>query len=588
MNIVLCTTPIRPVPTSFPPVGTTSLLERLHQAGYSPYFFDIDGLRPDFETVVEFFRKQQPDILGISAVVSTAYRYVRDLTHAVRRVSPNTQIVLGGNLAASAEILLKKCPIDLCVVSEGERVIVNLVRHFERFGDFRPTKELNQILGISYLDRSGSLVFTGYEAPIPNEELPEPNYDLLEKFSDINRFITNPFDIPHFARDPRAYEPHRATQKTATVLTSKGCVARCTFCHRWDKGYRAVPVEKILSTIHHLKNRFNVGFFQIGDENFGSDKRQVDELVEALKPLDILFHVAGVRVFTVEKNPKIVGQLKAAGCTAMYFGMESGSPKMLEVMEKRATLEQNLSVIRKLNEEKMYTIVQLVLGMPGENRKTIQQTTEFVKLATEGMDELPNERISANLFQALPGTPGYEYMRRWGMVGTTLDSEEAYLLKISDVDAASSKHYQNCSEETTERAMLWQHQIIRDAIIHYYKRRGWTRLVESEAVLRGKIKDYARGGYFRIAKFKLFRFPFFWRFENLFRAPLYWVRLFNARVRLYGPLRALGLQIGLLQEENRSLYTIAEPESLREIVQFPAPETLTLTEAAMLPLRAGR
>ena len=87
MNIVLCTTPIRPSPTNYPPFGSMALIQSLRSAGYDPYFYDIDGLRPSFEQVVDFFKERAPDVLAVSAVVSTAYAYTKKLVHAVKEVS---------------------------------------------------------------------------------------------------------------------------------------------------------------------------------------------------------------------------------------------------------------------------------------------------------------------------------------------------------------------------------------------------------------------------------------------------------------------------------------------------------------------
>jgi len=102
------------------------------RAGYDPYFYDIDGLRPSFEEVERFFRDYQPDVVGVSAVVSTAYGYTKRLTKMLRRVCPQAKVIVGGNLAASAEILHRLAGIDICVIGEGEVVSVNLIRALEK------------------------------------------------------------------------------------------------------------------------------------------------------------------------------------------------------------------------------------------------------------------------------------------------------------------------------------------------------------------------------------------------------------------------------------------------------------------------
>ena len=124
MKIQITTTPIRPVPTAYPPFGSLAVIQALQRAGYDPEFFDIDGLRPDFEAVLDHFRVSAPDIIGISAVVSTAYGYTKRLCKALREILPDVKIVLGGNLAASGELLHRLCNVDVCVIGEGDRVIV--------------------------------------------------------------------------------------------------------------------------------------------------------------------------------------------------------------------------------------------------------------------------------------------------------------------------------------------------------------------------------------------------------------------------------------------------------------------------------
>jgi len=190
LNIVICTTPIRPEPTDYPPFGSLALIQSLRLAGYDPYFYDIDGLRPTFEEVTSFFRERAPDVVGISAVVSTAYGYAKQLALAIKEVSPNTRIVVGGNLAASSEILLRFCQVDACGIGEGEGVIVNLVRYWEDHADSDDYGELRSIKGISYLDQDNEMVFTGYEVAIPASEFLNPDWGILEQFSITDRWFS--------------------------------------------------------------------------------------------------------------------------------------------------------------------------------------------------------------------------------------------------------------------------------------------------------------------------------------------------------------------------------------------------------------
>jgi len=125
MKILLCNIAIRHQPTTFPPVACTSLCNVLLREGYHPVFYDIDAKRPSPEDLNRHFEKERYDIVGISAVVSTGYEYTQKLASIIKKASPETQIILGGNLAAAYDVILRKCQIDICVIGEGEKVLLN-------------------------------------------------------------------------------------------------------------------------------------------------------------------------------------------------------------------------------------------------------------------------------------------------------------------------------------------------------------------------------------------------------------------------------------------------------------------------------
>ncbi|MCK4326247.1 cobalamin-dependent protein, partial [bacterium] len=246
MKILLCNIPLRPKADPFPPVACTSLCNVLTKAGYNPQFYNIDVERPSLEKLSQYFTAEQFDIVGISVVASTGYRYTKDLANLIKKGSPKTQIILGGNLAVSYEIILRKCLVDVCVIGKGEKVLLNLVKHWRKYGHFKPSnQELYEIKGITFLDSDGASRFTGYEKPLGNDEIDQPDYELLDKFSNINHYIINPMTRHDLANDPRSYETHRQGKKLATIFTSRGCPNRCAFCHRWIKGYRIIPAQKV-------------------------------------------------------------------------------------------------------------------------------------------------------------------------------------------------------------------------------------------------------------------------------------------------------------------------------------------------------
>lgn len=602
MKIVICTTPIRPVPTTYPPFGSLAVIQSLQAAGYSPHFLDIDGQRPRFAEVRKFFEEQQPDVVGISAVVSTAYAYTKRLCLAIREVCPKARIVVGGNLAASAELLLRTCQVDVCVTGEGEIPIVKLAQYFEVHPGKGNPVGLKDVRGLLFLDERGDVVFTGYEHQIPADAMLDPDFAILEQYSRIENYICDPLTRDEFAQDPRARQPHRAGQKMSTVVFTKGCVARCTFCHRWDKGFRQLPVEKIIKRIEHLKERYNVGFIKFGDENFGSDRRATDQLLEAITPLDILWSVSGVRCRSVDLD--LLQRMKAAGCVSLYYGIESGSQRMLDVMEKNTTVEQNLRAARWTREAGLHTIYQLVLAMPGETEETVAETTDFVKQVTQDLDEPPVSRLSINYIQALPGTPVYEHARASGLIGQSLEGEEAYLLRISDINAADDRSFINytaCDEITVQS---WKPRILMEATAHYCRRRGLKARIPTwkiplafaalflprgwRHVLMGSGGDvanpssYAAGGYFNIGDLLFDYHPLLYRVHRPLLLAYLCFRAARER-SFHRVLEFVSMRLGLKRKP-----PFADYRSLRKVVNEAVPAPITISEIGMRPLREGR
>lgn len=453
MRICIVTTPIRPKPTPFPPFGSLAIIQSLRNDGKDCSFYHIDYHRYKHDQIYEYFKKNQFDIVGISAVVSTAYNYTKYLSNLIKKINQKTIVIVGGGLVASAEILHRKAQVDYCVAGDGEIIIKNLVRTIKE--KKTTDDELSKILGITYIDSNNEFRFTGYEHPIPAPLLEEPDYSILEDDNSIDHYIG--------FRGGRTYDPNKNFNKgkTAVVIVAKGCVARCTFCHRFEKGYRVNPLQKIIDHLKMLKEKYGVGYISIGDENFGSYKKETLELAKVLGSMGFTWTVGGIRAHTVDLES--LKYWKKNGCEVVLFGIESGSPKMLKVMEKKITLEQNIQALKDTYEAGLSTVIQLVIGMPGETDETIEETVDFLlktmRYYPEPFKKKINYLLSVNYAQSLPGTPLYEYAREHGYIGKDINDEEQYLINISDKDAYDNDHFINFTKQPLLKVYTWRYLI---------------------------------------------------------------------------------------------------------------------------------
>jgi anaerobic magnesium-protoporphyrin IX monomethyl ester cyclase len=470
---MIVTTPIRPYPTTFPPLGSLSIINYLRKNGAGEVeFYNIDGNRPSYDDVLAHINKQRPEILGISAVVSTAYAYTKMLAHDVKRLAPETLVVVGGGLAASAEILLRRAGVDLCVLGEGEKVMLNIVKRAQQTRD---PKDYADIPGLMLLDQAGNLVNTGYEEPLSREEIYDIDWADLERASDINWFIYPAFNerdsaFTWFSKDERTYQPHRRNKRVVGLPGAKGCVARCTFCHRWDKGIRYIPPELIMQRLEYLIEKYNVGFVSIADENFGTDVRWLTEFCERIKPYDVLWQVAGMRVNCVD--PERLAMMHDAGAASICMGIESGSARMLKVMEKKVKLEDNFNAIRWTHEIGIELTPEIILAMPGESTESVFETVQLLTFAKTLAPDRDPLAVSLNYAQALPGTPLYEFARKKGIIGQDIDAEEHYLLEVSDRNANNSTDSLNLTNVPNFIRLSWRTRVIFRLAANYVRKFG--------------------------------------------------------------------------------------------------------------------
>jgi anaerobic magnesium-protoporphyrin IX monomethyl ester cyclase len=498
-KILITTTPIRPVPTEFPPLGSLSIISALNKGGFTnTEFYHIDLLRPDFNDAIAHICSAKPDIIGISAVVSTAYEYTKKMSLEIKKHLPETTILLGGSLGASAEIVLKKTGVDFICTGEGEATIVDFTN---RWLIAKTKEDYETVKGLAFLNNKGDLVVTPYSDPIPAEDIYDIDWSILEN-QDQMKYYISPFETViddfNFCSDPRSFEIKRQGKTQIVLPTAKGCVARCTFCHRWDKGIRFIPVPIVMENIDYFTKKYNVGFIRIADENFGSNKKWLLEFNVEMKKRDLLWCVAGMRVSTI--TSEIIGQMKDAGCTTIIYGMESGSSKMLEVMEKVTTVEQNKNAVKWMAEHDMMTIVQLILGMPGETQETINETAEFANYFVEQSPNTDPNALSINFAQALPGTPLYEIARRKGFIGRSLEEEENYLIKISDRDSRDGETTINFTDSPKLYLEKWRFEIcnsVRNAYFNKWGKESYFNIVLHSQRYKGLTEKKTNdSGYF--------------------------------------------------------------------------------------------
>lgn len=274
------------------------------------------------------------DYFGISCMTPQKVQ-AYEILHKLKRRYPQKPVILGG---PHAKYYLQDClkqPFDYIVVGDGEFALRNILEGKEKKGKV-------------------------IEIPISQEEmnkLPTP-YREQSFLNQYNFFIQG--------------------LRASTILTAKGCPNSCAFCEDAGTKVKFYSPENIKVQIRDVKKAGYeaVMFF---DDIFAISKKRVKELSEVIIPENIYYRCFG---HANSMNKEMAQLLSDSGCIETGFGAESGSQKILNTIGKRTTIAQNKTYIETCNEFGIKVKAFIILGLPGENKNTIEETRQFLEFLT--------------------------------------------------------------------------------------------------------------------------------------------------------------------------------------------------------------
>lgn len=445
-----------------PKVAISSLINAMITKGFTDWdFYDIDMLMPTDIEIRDYFSKNKIDVIGLSAVVSSSYPQVKRIAKIIREVSPTSWIVVGGNLSAIADIILRKSEIDVCFVGEGEISWVEFLSYVERNKRNFIVQELEKLKGIAFIDKNDKFHFTGYGNKIQADEITLADYSIMKiGLKDKPELMKNYFRIAKnsawLSFDERV-EKNTSKPYLAHITTSKGCTAKCTFCQRSINGYRVIDLSKMEEQLIILKEEYDVGFLSVVDENFGSSVSYTHEVAKLFKKHDMIWFASGVRCTNVSYDD--IKFYKENNCVALKFGVESGSQTILDIMEKKFTLEDVSEAINHCISLDILSPLAVMVGMPGETNHTVLETAKLIGTMAHKLG-LPPKQMGWDMFYAMafPGSSLYVYGQQIGVISKDSDGEEKYLSSIANPTGDKYNHV-NLSGQKIKDVVFWDQLI---------------------------------------------------------------------------------------------------------------------------------
>lgn len=392
------------------PVGLGYVCTAMKNAGYSFDLIDIDGYRYCDEELDALLQRDQYDVICFGCIV-TGYKIAKNLAAKLRRLHPNSCIVVGNTVASSIpEILLSKTEVDVAVMGEGDITIVELLKTLETEGD------LASVEGICFSDDKGVHANTP-RAVIRNlDDLPTIDYDIF----DVDIYIEN-----MRLQLPESFPIPREQVRGLAINTARGCIGKCTFCyHAFQHApYRRRSIESILNEVAIITEKHRVNLVGLSDELSFYKKRQVRDFAQAILDSGLKFCwgcQCRAGLFDSEEDLEIIALMKEAGCIGASFSLESADEEILAAMNKHITVPVFSRQAQLFRKGGLPVHTSLVFGYPQETPETIRHT--FDVCIENGIYP------SSGYLLPQPGSGMYDYAKEQGFI----DDEEAYLLSLGD------------------------------------------------------------------------------------------------------------------------------------------------------------
>lgn len=389
-----------------PHLGLAYLAAVSEQRGDEVRIFDQDVEDERLEDVV---RSYQPDIVGITSntpQVKQGWLCAR----IVKSVKPDTLVVQGGpHVSALPEESAARPEIDIVVRGEGEETWLDLCNTLERvkagnahfrIGDLHDPQNglLDRVLGITYLTTAGKIRHTHERPPIANlDALPFPAY----KYFKMERYSSLQPAIDAIAKG-----------KSFSMMTSRGCPYRCTFCSQsvMAEKWRARSPENVVAEWRHLVEDWGAEEIGILDDSANIDRKRLYRLSELLIQEGLHKKAQWIMINGIRANiadVELLGKMKEAGCKRVAFGVETGDEEILDSIDKRVTHEQIRQAFKNAKKVGLETVGFFIIGLPGDTEETMEKT---IRLACE-LDPLV---ANFSMMTPYPGTKVWEQVHRNG------------------------------------------------------------------------------------------------------------------------------------------------------------------------------
>jgi radical SAM superfamily enzyme YgiQ (UPF0313 family) len=328
-----------------------------------------------WDEVREVISKINPGIIGIT-VLTEALGSVKKVIEIAKAINPDVTIILGGPHALiDPEYLLRFASTDYVIVGEGEVPLLQLVKHLTK------EKDSSTIEGVSYYKGNKYCLITDKRA------------------IDINNIaIPNLYNCYNLSTSP-------AIKNKLMIETSRGgCIYSCSFCHASNYKNKITwrSVDSVFNEIKYYYEEYGTNKIFFIDEIFTCNTNLILNLCTKLvdNNIDIKW-TCTTHVNHIDSN--LLVAMKQAGCDSIHLGVETGSDRLLEFINKKAKKTRIIDAARMIKNAGIQLRAFFLVGFPTETEIDIRDSIYL-------METIEPDEALLHIYVPVPGTPMYSYI----------------------------------------------------------------------------------------------------------------------------------------------------------------------------------